>query len=355
MRPLRNRLAHGRGVGHKGRMFMRYYTRILVGALAFTVALGAALAAENPYLGGWALTLPGGAPGWLGVEENNGQLKASLLWGWGSVEPTASASLQAGKLVVTRIHNLQRREGGKQVKKTLLETITATVDGDTMQLSSAKPRENGTGEDKSDFSGQRIAPVPPAPDLAHVKFGEPLQLFNGQDLAGWRLTDPNAVNGWSAKDGLLVNDPAQPPGQPHKNYGNLRTDKEFEDFNLTLEVRVPERGNSGVYLRGIYEIQVSDSYGRRLDAHNMGALYSRIKPLLSAEKPAGQWQTMDITLVDRHLTVILNGQRIIDNQPVLGCTGGALWSDVNRPGPIYLQGDHTGIEYRNLVLKPVVK
>ena len=355
LRPLRNRLAHWRGVGHKGRMFMRYYTRILVGALALTVALGAALAAENPYLGGWALTLPGGAPGWLGVEENNGQLKASMLWGWGSVEPTASASIQAGKLVVTRIHNLQRREGGKQVKKTLLETITATADGDTIQLSSAKPRENGLGEDKSDFSGKRIPPVPPAPDLAQVKFGEPLQLFNGQDLAGWRLTDPNAVNGWSVKDGLLVNDPVQPQGQPPKNYGNLRTDKEFEDFNITLEVRVPEGGNSGVYLRGIYEIQVDDSYGRRLDAHNMGALYSRIKPILSAEKPAGQWQTMDITLVDRHLTVVLNGKRIIDNQPVLGCTGGALWSDVNRPGPIYLQGDHTGIEYRNLVLRPVVK
>jgi hypothetical protein len=197
--------------------------------------------------------------------------------------------------------------------------------------------------------------VPPAPDLAHVKFGEPLQLFNGQDLASWRLTDPNAVNGWSVKDGLLVNDPVQEQGQPRKNYGNLRTDQEFEDFKLTLEVRVPKDGNSGVYLRGIYEIQVDDSYGRRLDAHSMGALYSRIKPLLSAEKAAGQWQTMDLTLVDRHVSVVLNGKRIIDNQPVLGCTGGALWSDVNRPGPIYLQGDHTGIEYRNLVLKPVVK
>ena len=87
----------------------------------------------------------------------------------------------------------------------------------------------------------------------------------------------------------------------------------------------------------------------------MGALYSRIKPTVTAEKPAGEWQTMDITFVDRHVTVILNGTKIIDNQPVLGCTGGALWSDVNRPGPIYLQGDHTGIEYRNIVLKPVVK
>ena len=87
-----------------------------------------------------------------------------------------------------------------------------------------------------------------------VKFGEPLQLFNGQDLAGWRLTDPNAVNGWSVKDGLLVNDPVQEQGQPRKNYGNLRTDQEFEDFKITLEVRVPKDGNSGVSL-GVFQAE----------------------------------------------------------------------------------------------------
>jgi hypothetical protein len=102
-------------------------------------------------------------------------------------------------------------------------------------------------------------------------------------------------------------------------------------------------------------VQVADTYGRPLNPHNMGAVYSRIKPTSSAEKPPGQWQTMNITFVDRHMTVVLNGTKIIDNQPVAGCTGGALWSDVTRPGPIYLQGDHTGIEYRNIVLRPVVK
>jgi hypothetical protein len=187
-----------------------------------------------------------------------------------------------------------------------------------------------------------------------VKFGPPIELFNGTDLTGWRLTDPNAFNGWSVKDGLLVNTVVHEEGK-HKNYGNLRTDREFTDFNLTLEVRVAEGGNSGVYIRGIYEVQVADTYGRPLNSHNMGAIYSRIKPTVAAEKPPGEWQTMDITFVDRHATVVLNGKKIIDNQPVAGCTGGALWSDVTRPGPIYLQGDHTGIEYRNIVLRPVVK
>ena len=87
----------------------------------------------------------------------------------------------------------------------------------------------------------------------------------------------------------------------------------------------------------------------------MGGVYSRITPSVAAEKPAGQWQTMDITLLDRHVTVILNGKTIIDNEPLLGCTGGALWSDEFKPGPIYLQGDHTGVNYRNIVLKPILK
>ena len=74
---------------------------------------------------------------------------------------------------------------------------------------------------------------------------------------------------------------------------------------------------------------------------------------IAAEKPAGEWQLLDITLCQRHLTVILNGKKIIDNQPVKGVTGGALSSDDFSPGPIYLQGDHGKVSYRNMVLTPV--
>jgi hypothetical protein len=221
-----------------------------------------------------------------------------------------------------------------------------------LKLVTVKPRANGSGEDKAEFTGRRQPPLPPAPDLGKAKFGEPISLFNGKDLAGWRLTERGAVNGWSAKDGLLVNEAKQEEGKARKHYGNLRTDREFTDFNLKLEVRVAKGGNSGVYLRGIYEVHVSDTHGKPLDSHNMGAIYSRVTPTASAEKPAGEWQTLDITLVDRHVTVVLNGKKIVDNQALAGCTGGALWSDVSRPGPIYLQGDHTSIEYRDLTLRP---
>ena len=161
---------------------------------------------------------------------------------------------------------------------------------------------------------------------------------------GW--SNPKADNGWSVVDGLLLN-----RVEPGKHLGNLRTEREFEDFNIKLETRTQADSNSGIYLRGIYEIQVAETYGRPLDPHNMGALYSRITPSVAAEKPIGEWQTFDITLVDRHVTVILNGQKIIDNQPVLGCTGGALTSDELKPGPLMLQGDHTNIDYRNIVLR----
>jgi hypothetical protein len=232
-----------------------------------------------------------------------------------------------------------------------IQTYRATLEGDTISIAS-ETKLDGKLTDQAQFSGKRIPPPSAAPDLSQIKFGEPIQLFNGKDLTGWRLTDATMVSGWSVKDGLLLN---TVPAKKDKRYGNLRTDREFEDFNLTLEVRVPGHGNSGIYLRGLYEVQVFDSYGKPVDCHNMGAIYGRIAPTTSAEKKPGEWQTLDITLVDRHVTVILNGVKIMDNQPLIGCTGGALTADEFQPGPIYLQGDHTSIAYRNLVLRPVVK
>jgi hypothetical protein len=219
-----------------------------------------------------------------------------------------------------------------------------------MKLNTVKAKGDGQPFGGADFTGKRIPPVPPAPDLSKVKYGEAITLFDGKDLNGWRLVESKADNGWSAVDGQLIN-----RVEKGKHLGNLRTDREFEDFNLTLETRTQAGSNSGIYLRGIYEIQVAETYGRPLDPHNMGALYSRITPTVAAEKPIGEWQTFDITLVDRHVTVILNGQKIIDNQPVLGCTGGAMTSDESKPGPLMLQGDHTNIDYRNIVIRPVVK
>jgi hypothetical protein len=330
--------------------------RLLAVALLSAVAAPVAADDAKPFLGNWALTIPGGGAGWLGVAETDGTLKASILWGGGSVLPVTSARVEGDTLVLTRggvsVRNVR---SGKTVRIREAETIKAKVAGDQMSLTTQRDRGDGKVFGQASFTGKRIPPLPPKPDLSKVRFGDAIKLFNGENLDGWRLVEPKAANGWSVKDGVLTNDPKQEPGQPHKDYGNLRTMQEFEDFNLKLETNVPKGGNSGIYLRGIYEVQVDDSYGRKVDSHNMGGIYSRICPTEAAEKPADQWQTFDITLVDRHVTVILNGKTIIDNQPLLGCTGGALWSDQFRPGPIYLQGDHTGANYRDVMLRPVVK
>lgn len=339
---------------------MTYSTPIIMSSrsLLFAILVGTASllsAAVNPFVGRWALTLPNGAAGWLGITEENGQFKSQILWGGGSVVPVTSTSIQGEKLIVTRVQPARKASGKTPAREEITETITATVMGDVLQLATIKTRKNGKTFDSATFTGKRIPDLPPRPDLAKVKYGAPVSLFNGKDLTGWRLINPKQENGWSVKDGILINRPVQEEGKPHKSYGNLRTEGEYEDFNLRLEVRTQENSNSGVYLRGIYEIQVMESYGKPLDSHHMGALYSRITPAMSAEKPIGEWQTMDITLINRHVTVILNGKKIIDNQPALGCTGGALSSDEFRPGPIYLQGDHTSIDYRNIVLRPVIK
>jgi hypothetical protein len=325
--------------------------------LALSVCCAFASGSEaDPYLGRWALTIPGGGAGWLGVEQKDGYLDASILWGGGSVVPVDSVFVVDGSLYVVRLHKVERKDAAGDVVRQQMfpEVIVAQAAGDALQLNQMRPRYSGIGVDERQFTGKRIPALPDRPDLSKAQYDDPIKLFNGENLDGWKLTNPHAKSAWSVKDGVLTNNPVQEKGKPRIHYGNLRTEREFEDFNLKLEVNVPRGGNSGIYLKGIYEVQVADTYGRGLDSHNMGGVYSRITPKVAAEKPAGQWQTMNITLMDRHVTVELNGQRIIDNQPLLGCTGGALWSDEFRPGPIYLQGDHTGVNYRNIVLTPIL-
>jgi hypothetical protein len=313
----------------------------------------------SEFLGQWTIDIQGGSVGWLEVRQEDNYLDGDILWGGGSVLPVSDIFLEQGHiLVVQRSNNIVRKvdENTTPVRtQTITDWLEIVRKGEKIEGILLSPRKNGTGVDSSTFSGTKLPAPPPAPDLAKLKFGTPLTLFNGKDLTGWKLTNEKQTNGFSVVDGILTNNPAQVEGQPHISYGNLRTEQLFEDFNLKLEVNVPVDGNSGIYLRGMYEIQVSDSYKKGLDPHNMGAVYSRICPVVSAEKPAGTWQTFDITLCDRHITVILNGIKIIDNKPVYGPTGGALTSDVFAAGPIYLQGDHRAVQYRNIVLTPIVK
>ena len=340
----------------------------------------AAWADASTFLGRWALTSEGGGPGWLEITQDVGTWGGALLWVGGSPEVLTRVYFDGETLHALRIREDEIKDASGKVLRTQVHPISliATLRGNELQGGLMEPTADGLAVIKQAFTGRRIPDLPPAPDRSKVRFGDPVVLFNGKDLNGWAVrggahwgpldasasgikgdgwiaVDPGAVNGWSVRDGVLVDDPAQREGQPYIRYGNLQTERVFEDFNLTLEVNLPPDGNSGVYLRGLYEVQLRDSYQKELDCHNMGAIYGRITPVVAAEKPSGEWQSLDVTLLDRHATVKLNGQTIIDNQPLHGCTGGALWSDESLPGPIYFQGDHTGVQLRNIVLRPIQK
>jgi len=313
----------------------------------------------SEFLGQWTIDVEGGGVSWLEVTQQNNFLDGKLLWIGGSVLPVGSVFLAKDHVLMVQRTNSVVRERDANNNPVKANQVTNWLEivkkGDKIEGIILNPKNNGLGVDTATFTGTKLPAPPAAPDLSKVKYGDPITLFNGKDLTGWRLINEKQKNGFSVKNGVLSNEPVQVEGQPHVSYGNLRTEQEFEDFNIKLEVNIPAGSNSGVYLRGLYEIQVVDSYGKGLDSHNMGGLYSRVSPTMSAEKPAGQWQTMDITLCDRHVTVILNGKKIIDNQPAYGPTGGAIISDVFSKGPIYLQGDHGTVNYRNIVLTPIVK
>ncbi|WP_339740533.1 DUF1080 domain-containing protein [uncultured Sunxiuqinia sp.] len=313
------------------------------------------------FLGQWTFDFGNNAVGWLQVRQEDGYLDADLMWGGGGVfyglpyvyiaDDVLYLGRNPRKATLTK-----DTQGNATLTRDYPTWIEVKRDGDKINGFYLSPKVTGLGVDSVFIEGTKLPDVPPVPDLKSLKYGKPIQLIeNKNDLKGWRLIEDHLANGWSVTDGVLTNNPVQKEGTPPIRYGNLRTEEVFGDFNLKLEVNAPPGSNSGVYLRGMYEVQVADSYERPLTwGGSMGAIFTRILPSVKAEKPAGEWQTLDITLCDRHVTVLLNGTTIINNQPVHGATGGAIQSDVFAPGPIYLQGDHTGISFRNLVLTPII-
>lgn len=205
------------------------------------------------------------------------------------------------------------------------------------------------------FEGWRNPPVRAGARTDDAVFGEPVDILK-DGLAGFAPMGADAAPTWSFKDGVLSNRIEKgPDGKPVKHGVNIMTTRaDFYDFQLDYDVRVPPESNSGVYLRGRFEIQTLDSYGKPVDRHNMAAYYGRVTPSVAAEKPANEWQHVTVTLYKRHLTVVLNGTKIIDNAPVTGVTGGAIDADLFKAGPLYIQGDHSDADYRNMILRPAL-
>ena len=193
------------------------------------------------------------------------------------------------------------------------------------------------------FAGYRAPEIRDHDDGTWLK-ADPIPLFNAKDLTGWTGLGTAQNLGWTVEDGTL------------KSTGhaqNLITTGKYWNFVLHVEYNVAEKSNSGIGLRGRYEVQIQDDYGKPVESHINGAIYSRIKPLVNASRKAGEWQTADIRLVGRDVTVTLNGKTIITKQKIEGLTAIAFAPFEGEPGPIELQGDHGPVEFRNIVLTPL--
>jgi len=203
----------------------------------------------------------------------------------------------------------------------------------------------GSNQPPGEWTGVR-APVINETDDSTWREAKPVELFNGENMSGWMSWDGDEPAGWSVKDGALA---STGRGQ------DIVSQQKFWNFKLHVEFRLAEHSNSGVALRNRYEAQMLEDYGHPPNTHSAGALYSRIAPSENASKPAGEWQTYDIRLVGRQVTVVFNGKKVIDSDVIDGLTAMAHDADEGEPGGIALQGDHGPVEFRKITITPLMK
>ena len=296
-------------------------------AVLFVIALSCcvflpyiAANARSPFAGRWDLTITtqkGAFPSWMEYVDDGGTPAIRMVGRTGSVHAMRDARVEGSHLMFADSQSSGDGHWDLTVKDRKLQG--RSPDGEVAGISA--PLLNRR---------------PPK------AWSAPEPLFNGRDLSGWEA-DQASNSHWVAVDGELRNQSAG---------ANLRTVRTFGDFKLHIEYNCPSGGNSGVYLRGRYEVQVEYEPPDKNDAfHAMGSIYGFIAPSAEVAARPGEWESYDVTLVGRNVTVVRNGVLIIDNREIPGITGGALDSHEAEPGPLYLQGDHTGgLKFRAITI-----
>ncbi len=189
-------------------------------------------------------------------------------------------------------------------------------------------------------------------DAEHGPKGPGWVALYGDDLSGWKSLPADRPNSWQVVDGVLTNKPGEHAGT------NIYTEQRFGDFELYFEYRVPANNNSGVFLRGLYEMQIVDDHGLPVDQPKdwgNGGIWGTKAPARNVSKPAGEWQSAAVRMVGSEVTIILNGEKIIDAFPIPKPTHvyAGLDAKEGEPGPLLLQGDHGQIEFRHLMFRPL--
>jgi len=281
---------------------------------------------SSPLVGRWDFNIntpTSTRASWLGVTEKDGSLE---IW----YQPTGGHVLQMKDFKVDGSHltiNISQAISRRPATTWELDAVGNKLIGVQRR-----------GENTLELTGVR------APELNRrvpKAWTDPEPLFNGKNLDGWEPIGNPDNSHWVVKDGVLVNE---------ERGANLMSTSKFDDFKLHFEVNCPNQGNSGFYLRGRYEIQLEyGPLGASPVERQMGSIYGRIAPNVELPRTPGVWETFDITLVGRTLTVVRNGVTTIDQQEIEGITGGALDANEGEPGPFYIQGDHAGVlKFRNI-------
>jgi Domain of Unknown Function (DUF1080) len=325
------------------RMALAVVTVSLLAAAAFSETeesakeKSATSASSDPakaVLGRWDLTLKAPDreyPSWLELREENGQLKAQMVGRWGNARPLPSAELSNGHL---KFVSPKDEEGSKE-DMVFEGTLAGKILSGTTNGPDGKPWQ---------WTGRR---APALQRTSQPNWASAIPLFNGQDLTGWHEDKPGASPMWRVENGILI----RPDRGPE-----LINSRRFEDFKLHVEFNCGPDSNSGVYLRGRYEVQIETDSASDPPSQRMGGVYGFLAPSPEPARTPDKWQTYDITLVGRTITVVLNGTTVIDSQEIPGITGGALDSHEELPGPIYLQGTEKGrVMFRSIVITPASK
>ncbi|MEX0291192.1 MAG: DUF1080 domain-containing protein [Flavobacteriaceae bacterium] len=307
------------------------FTHRLLALITTLVTLNANAQEINPLEGRWNLTIAQegkSLPSWLEIRHSgNNTLVGRFVYAFGSARPVAEVKVKDGKFSFAIPPQWEPGTANMEFEGMIADD----------KLKGTMVYTNGKSYT---WEASRAPELPYDND---PKWGEPIALFNGKDLSGWQAMGENQ---WGVTSGILSSP---------KSGANLVSDQKFKDFKLHVEFRYPEGSNSGIYLRGRYEVQIADNRGLPPSDIYFGGVYGFLTPNEMVAKKAGEWQTYDITLVGRRVSVTANGSSIINDQIIPGMTGGALDNDEAAPGPILIQGDHGPVEFRNITLTPTLE
>jgi len=364
---VRKAATRAQGKGHGAQVWWKgtFLLLVLCALGGFRVSANSAPPREqaNPFLGVWNISGQGPDSAnvyWLELnQDKDGKLTSLFLNRTSHPVPLTMVKIENGELTFQTSGTPDKPTGpvfhAKVDGGKLVGYHMVTVRGPRGATPPPTPTER-----KVEWIGVRPPVFPKADANAKHTFGTPIVLYDAAHMkmmpnmsldSVWGIQGGDGkLAGWSVdEDGNFAN--AAPGGK------NLVSKQKFYNFRVDVEYKLEPHSNSGIYIRGRYELQVLDDIDDTTTEPFLTqmAVYGRTAPLVRASKPAGEWQTMDATVVENKITVHLNGKLVQNNTTIGGVTGGTLDNDELAPGPLMIQGDHGHVWIRKVIVTPINK